>query len=49
MAQNDIADGFSDLELTFTFDYAVARPSVVYDVGNARAPYSGGCNFPQYF
>jgi len=25
--------------------YAVARPSV----GNAHAPYSGGCNFPQYF
>ena len=23
------------------------RPSSV--VGNARAPYSGGCNFPQYF
>jgi len=26
--------------------YAVARPSVV---GNARAPYSGGSNFRQYF
>ena len=30
--------------------YAVARPSVVcLSVGNTRAPYSGGCNFPQYF
>jgi len=31
--------------------YAVARPSVVClsSVGNARTPYSGGCNFPQYF
>jgi len=32
--------------------YAVARPSVVCPssvVGNARAPYSGGCNFRQYF
>jgi len=29
---------------------AVARPSVVcLSVGNARAPYSGGSNFPQYF
>ena len=26
--------------------YAVARPSVVC---NARAPYSGGCNFRQFF
>jgi len=27
------------------FAYAVARPSVVcLSVGNARAPYSGGCN-----
>jgi len=31
--------------------YAVARPSVIYlsSVGNARAPYSGRCNFRQYF
>ena len=31
--------------------YAVARPSVcrLSVVGNARAPYSGGSNFPQYF
>ena len=30
--------------------YAVARPSVVcLSVCNARAPYSGGCNFQQYF
>ena len=36
--------------------YAVARASVVClssvvcpSVCNARAPYSGGCNFPQYF
>jgi len=30
--------------------YAVARPSVCrLSVCNARAPYSGGCNFPQYF
>ena len=30
--------------------YAVARPSVVcLSVGNARAPYSGGCDYPQYF
>jgi len=30
--------------------YAVARPSVVClsVVGNARAPYSGDCNFLQY-
>jgi len=26
--------------------YAIARPSVVC---NARAPYSAGWNFPQYF
>jgi len=25
------------------------RLSVCLSVGNARAPYSGGCNFPQYF
>ena len=26
------------------------RPSVCHlSVCNARAPYSGGCNFPQYF
>jgi len=25
---------------------AITRPSVVW---NARAPYSNGCNFPQYF
>jgi len=37
---------FSEREL-----YAVARPSVVCPsvVGNARPPYSGGCNFRQYF
>jgi len=31
--------------------YAVARPSVVClpSVCNARAPYSGGCNFRQFF
>jgi len=31
--------------------YAIAPPSVVCPsvVGNARAPYSGGWNFPQYF
>ena len=30
--------------------YAVARPSVCrLSVCNARAPYLGGCNFPQYF
>jgi len=30
--------------------YAVARPSVCrLSVCNARAPYSGGCNFPQFF
>jgi len=31
--------------------YAVARTSVVClsVVCNVRAPYSGGCNFPQYF
>jgi len=44
---------FSERELTFTF---VARPSVcrlsvcrLSVVGNARAPYSGGANFRQYF
>jgi len=35
---------FSERELT------IARPSVVcLSVCNARAPYSGGWNFPQYF
>jgi len=31
--------------------HAFARPSVVCPspVGNARAPYSGSCNFRQYF
>ena len=29
--------------------YAVARPPVCLSVGNARVPYSGGCNFRQYF
>jgi len=29
--------------------YAVARPSVVLSVCNARAPYSGGWYFLQYF
>ena len=29
--------------------YAVARPSVVLSVCNARAPYSGGWSFRQYF
>ena len=30
--------------------YAIARPSVCrLSVCNARAPYSGGLNFPQYF
>ena len=40
---------FSERELTLGL-YAVARLSVVcLSAGNARAPYSGGCNFPQYF
>jgi len=42
---------FSERELMFIFAiYAVARPSVCrLSVCNARAPYSGGCNFPQFF
>ena len=45
---------FSERELTFTFAIC-CRPSVcrlsvcLSVVGNARAPYSGGCNFRQYF
>ena len=45
----------SERELTFTSLYAIARPSVVClsvclsSVCNARAPYSGGSNFWQYF
>ena len=48
----------SERELTFTFaTFAICcRPSVcrlsvvcLSVVGNARAPYSGGSNFPQYF
>ena len=34
----------------FIFKKAVARPSVcLSSVGNVRAPYSDGSNFPQYF
>ena len=50
---------FSERELTFTFAIcyrpSVCRLSVVClsvclsVVGNTRAPYSGGSNFPQYF
>jgi len=41
---------FSERELTFMFAICVARPSVVcLSVGNARAPYTGGSNFRQYF
>jgi len=29
--------------------YAIARPCLSSVVGNARAPYSGGSNFRQYF
>jgi len=41
---------FSERELTFTFAIC-CRPSVcrLSVVGNARAPYSGGSNFSQYF
>jgi len=44
---------FSERELTFTFAIC-CRPSVCLSVcrlsvGNARAPYSGDCNFRQYF
>jgi len=41
---------FSERELMFTFAIC-CRPSVcpMSVVGNARAPYSGGCNFRQYF
>ena len=50
--QDNIIDGgfFSERELTFTFAIC-CRPSVcrLSVVGNARAPYSGGCNFRQYF
>jgi len=38
---------FSERELTFTFVYTIARPSVV--CLSVRAPYSGGSNFQQYF
>ena len=45
-----ILDGFSERELTFTFAI-IYRPSVcrLSSVCNARAPYSGGSNFRQYF
>ena len=40
---------FSERELTFTFAIC-CRPSVcLSSVGNARAPYSGGSYFRQYF
>jgi len=41
---------FSERELTFTFAICY-RPSVcrLSVVCNARAPYLGGSNFPQYF
>ena len=41
---------FSERELTFTFAICY-RPSVcrLSVVCNVRAPYSGGCNFWQYF
>jgi len=44
---------FSEREVTFTL-FAVARPSVCrlsvcLSVCNARAPYSDGWNFRQYF
>jgi len=43
---------FSEREREFTFAIC-CRPSVCLSVClsvcNARAPYSGGCNFPQYF
>jgi len=41
---------FTKHELTFSFAIC-CRPSVcrLSSVYNARAPYSGGCNFPQYF
>ena len=54
---NERSHSFSERELMFTFaiQYAIARPSVVClsvclsVVCNARAPYSGGSNFRQYF
>jgi len=43
---------FSERELTFTFDIcyrpSVSLPLCLSVVCNARAPYSGGCNFRQY-
>jgi len=39
---------FSERELVFTFAIC-CRPSVCLSVGNARVPYSGSCNFWQYF
>jgi len=47
----------SERELTFTFEFtfaiccrpSVCRLSVCLSVGNARAPYSGGSDFRQYF
>jgi len=40
---------FIELELTFTFAICY-RPSVCrLSVCNARAPYSAGWNFPQFF
>ena len=38
----------SERELMFTFGISY-RLSVCLSVGNARAPYSGGSNFQQYF
>ena len=46
---NFLIAGFSERELTFTIAIC-CRPSVCrLSVCNARAPYLGGCNFPQYF
>jgi len=45
-------DNFSERELMFMFTCcrpSFCRLSVCLSVGNARAPYSCGSNFPQYF
>jgi len=40
---------FSERELTFTFAICYRLSVVCLSVCNARAPYSGGSNFRQYF
>jgi len=40
---------FSEREFTFTFAICCRLSVCRLSVGSGRAPYSGGCNFRQYF